>query len=269
MIFVALVGALLSARFSPEQMAEWGWRIPMLIGCMIIPLIFLLRRSLQETEAFAARSHHPGPGEIFASMTANWRIIVIGMLLVTMTTVSFYFITAYTPTYGRTVLKLSDADSLLVTLCVGISNLFWLPVAGAVSDRIGRRPLLYACTILALVTAYPALWWLVQAPSFGRMLAVELWLSFLYGCYNGAMVVYLTEIMPVAVRTVGFSLAYSLATAIFGGNTPAIAQALFHETGNRAMAGLWLSFAAGCGLLATWLAGRRAANPAPGVAVTR
>jgi hypothetical protein len=71
------------------------------------------------------------------------------------------------------------------------------------------------------------------------------------------MVVYLTEIMPVAVRTVGFSLAYSLATAIFGGNTPAIAQALFHETGNRAMAGVWLSFAAACGLVATFLAGRQ------------
>jgi MFS family permease len=256
-IFVALVGAVLSARFSAGQMAAWGWRIPMLIGCMIIPLIFLLRRSLQETEVFAARSHHPTLREIAASMAANWRIVGIGMLLVTMTTVSFYFVTAYTPTFGRTVLRLSDADSLLVTLCVGISNLFWLPVAGAVSDRIGRRPLLYACTILARATAYPALSWLVQAPSFERMLEVELWLSFLYGCYNGAMVVYLTEIMPVSVRTVGFSLAYSLATAIFGGNTPAIAQALFHETGNRAMAGLWLSFAAGCGLLATWLAGRR------------
>jgi MFS transporter, MHS family, citrate/tricarballylate:H+ symporter len=268
-IFVALVGALLSARFSPAQMTEWGWRIPMLIGCMIIPLIFLLRRSLQETEEFAARTHHPTVGEMFASLSSNWRIVVIGMLLVTTTTVLFYFITAYTPTFGRTVLKLSDADSLLVTLFIGISNLFWLPVAGAVSDRVGRRPLLYACTALALVTAYPALSWLVQAPSFQRMLTVELWLSFLYGCYNGAMVVYLTEIMPASVRTVGFSLAYSLATAIFGGNTPAISQLLFHETGNRAMAGLWLSFAAGCGLLATWLAGRRAAHVVPVIAVAR
>jgi MFS family permease len=265
-IFVALVGGLLSANFSPEQMSEWGWRIPLLIGCLIIPLIFLLRRSLQETEAFAATRHHPSFREIFASMIENWRIVGIGMLLVTMTTVSFYFITAYTPTFGRTVLNLSDADSLLVTLCVGISNLIWLPLAGAASDRIGRRPLLYACTALALLTAYPALSWLVAAPSFGRMLAVELWLSLLYGCYNGAMVVYLTEIMPASVRTVGFSLAYSLATAIFGGNTPAIAQALFHATGNRAMAGWWLSFAAACGLLATWLAGRRAWHAAPAVA---
>ena len=90
------------------------------------------------------------------------------------------------------------------------------------------------------------------------MLTVELWLSFLYGCYNGAMVVYLTEIMPVAVRTVGFSLAYSLATAIFGGNTPAISQLLFHVTGNRAMAGLWLSSPPGA---ACWQPGSPGAAP--------
>ncbi len=80
---------------------------------------------------------------------------------------------------------------------------------------------------------------------------MELWLSFLYGSYNGAMVVTLTEIMPPAVRTTGFSLAYSLATAIFGGFTPAIATWLIHATGNKAMPGLWLSFAAICGLVAT------------------
>jgi len=82
---------------------------------------------------------------------------------------------------------------------------------------------------------------------------VELWLSFLYGAYNGAMVVYLTEIMPVAVRTAGFSLAYSLATC-FGGLTPAIATWLIHETDNRASAGWWLSIAAALSLVAVLLA---------------
>ena len=116
---------------------------------------------------------------------------------------------------------LSDLDSLLVTVCVGISNFIWLPVMGAVSDKIGRKPLLLAATILAIITAYPALSWLTANPSFSNLLMVELWLSFLYGSYNGAMVVSLTEIMPVEVRTTGFSLAYSLATATFGGFTPA------------------------------------------------
>jgi hypothetical protein len=100
-----------------------------------------------------------------------------------------------------------------------------------------------------LTTAYPAMRWLVDGPTFWKLLAVELWLSFLYGCYNGAMVVFLTEIMPVEVRTAGFSLAYSLATAIFGGFTPAISTYLIQMTGNRAVPGLWLSFAAVCGLV--------------------
>ncbi len=68
------------------------------------------------------------------------------------------------------------------------------------------------------------------------------------------MVVFLTEIMPVEVRTAGFSLAYSLATAIFGGFTPAISTYLIQQTGNRAVPGLWLSFAAVCGLVAALIA---------------
>jgi MFS family permease len=254
-MFAALVGVVLSAKLPPEKMTAWGWRVPLLLGCVIIPFLFRLRRSLQETDEFQARKHRPTSSEILRSLAANWRIVLIGTMMVTMTTVSFYMITAYTPTFGNSVLHLANMDSLIVTLCVGASNLFWLPVMGALSDRIGRRPLLFVFTILMLVTAYPAMQWLVREPSFLRLLTVELWLSFLYGSYNGAMVVFLTEIMPIDVRTSGFSLAYSLATAVFGGFTPALSTYLIHLTGNRAVPGLWLSFAAACGLMATLLAG--------------
>jgi metabolite-proton symporter len=254
-MFAALVGVVLSSFLPPEKMTAWGWRVPLLLGCAIIPFLFWLRRSLQETDEFVARKHRPSTSEILRSLMANWRLVVIGIMMVTMTTVSFYMITAYTPTFGSSVLRLASVESLIVTLCVGASNLFWLPVMGALSDRIGRRPLLFVCTVLMLLTAYPAMLWLVREPSFTRLLAVELWLSFIYGSYNGAMVVFLTEIMPVDVRTTGFALAYSLATAIFGGFTPAISTYLIHVTGNRAVPGLWLSFAAACGLLATLLVG--------------
>src|SRR6267142_1656711 len=253
-MFAAFVGVVLSSILPPEKMAAWGWRIPLLLGCGIIPFLFRLRRSLQETDEFVARKHRPTTSEIFRSLTANWAIVLVGMMMVTMTTVSFYMITAYTPTFGNSVLHLANIDSLVVTLCVGASNLFWLPLMGALSDRIGRRPLLLVFTILMLVTAHPAMLWLVREPTFSRLLAVELWLSFLYASYNGAMVVFLTEIMPVDVRTSGFSLAYSLATAVFGGFTPAISTYLIHLTGNRAVPGLWLSFAAACGLVAALLA---------------
>jgi hypothetical protein len=93
--------------------------------------------------------------------------------------------------------------------------------------------------------------WLTADPSFVRLLLVELWLSFVYASYNGAMVVALTEIMPVEVRTSGFSLAYSLATALLGGFTPALCTYLIHITQNRAAPGLWMSFATVLGLIAS------------------
>jgi MFS family permease len=253
-IFAALIGVLLTFLLPPAAMTAWGWRVPLLIGCLIIPFLFRLRHSLEETEAFQARRRSLDTSALLRSLAANSGLIVVGTLLVTMTTVSFYMITAYTPTFGSAVLHLRSGDSLIVTLCVGASNLFWLPVMGALSDRVGRRPLLVACTLLMLATAYPVMLWLVDSPSFTRLLTVELWLSFVYGSYNGAMVVFLTEIMPVDVRTAGFSLAYSLATAIFGGFTPAISTYLIQVTGNRAVPGLWLSFAAVCGLVASLIA---------------
>jgi MFS family permease len=249
-IFAALVGVMLTSTLTPAEMASWGWRVPLLIGCAIIPFLFRLRRSLEETGEFLARGRRPPASEVLRSLGTNWPLIVIGTLMVTMTTVSFYMITAYTPTFGSAVLHLTGGDSLIVTLCVGASNLMWLPLAGALSDRIGRRPLLVGCTLLMMATAYPAMLWLVDSPTFWKLLAVELWFSFLYGSYNGAMVVFLTEIMPVEVRTTGFSFAYSLATALFGGFTPAISTYLIQTTGNRAVPGLWLSFAAVCGLVA-------------------
>jgi metabolite-proton symporter len=250
-VFAGLLGVALNHWLSPEEMGEWGWRVPFLIGCLIVPVIFVIRRSMEETPEFQARTHRPTLKEVVRSIGQNFGLVIGGMALVIMTTVSFYLITAYTPTFGKNELHLSDLDSLIVTVFVGISNFIWLPVMGAFSDRIGRKPLLLGATILAILTAYPALSWLVANPSFGNLLMVELWLSFLYGSYNGAMVVALTEIMPVEVRTTGFSLAYSLATATFGGFTPAACTYLIHLLDNKAAPGIWLTGAAVLGLVAT------------------
>jgi MFS family permease len=269
-VFAALLGVALNSMLSPAQMGDWGWRVPLVVGCLIIPVLYLIMRSLAETEEFLARKHRFSIREIMLSVAGNWRIVVLGTMFVTMTTVSFYMITAYTPTFGKAELHLADRDSLIVTLLIGISNFIWLPVMGALSDRVGRRPILMTSTVLALFTAYPALLWLAAHPSFSRLLIVELWLSFLFASYNGAMVVYLTEIMPAHVRASGFSLSYSLATAIFGGFTPTVCTWLIHLTGNKAIPGAWVAFAAAVGLAAvlfTFLsqpAGRRVVLHAAG-----
>ncbi len=258
-VLAALVGIAITFSLSPRTVADWGWRIPFMVGCLSIPALFVMQKTLSETPEFLQRLHRPpGTAEVLRSLAENWRLVGLGMLMATMTTVSFYMITAYTRTYGHEVLHLSLRDSFLVTLCIGLSNFVLLPLMGGLSDRIGRRPQLISCALLALVTGYPALLWMASSPSFGRLLAVELWLSVVYAGYNGAMIVFLIEVMPAKVRASAFSLAYSLATAVFGGFTPAICTWLIHTTGNRAAPGLWLAAAAVCGLLASVLLGRHA-----------
>src|ERR1700682_3729625 len=195
------------------------WRIPFFIGCLIIPFIFVLRRTLEETPAFLAMKKHPSTREVFASAALNWKIILLGMMLAAMTTVTFYFVTVYTPGFGKE-LKLSAQDSLLVTLMVAVTNFIWNPVGGALSDRIGRRPGLLAITALSFVTAYPALMWLSGGARLGRILCVGMMFSCYFGVYSGTMLGALVEIVPAHVRTTCFSLAFSLAAALFGTFTP-------------------------------------------------
>lgn len=247
-IFAAVLGYGLSISLGQQAMSEWGWRIPILIGCAVIPLFFLLRRKMQETEVFVQQRTHPRISAIFRLALVNWRAIFTGMLLAANGSVTFYFITVYTPTFGKTALHLAPESSLLVTLCVGISCFCLQPIAGALTDRVGRRPVLIATALLAIITTYPTLLWLTQAPSFERLLSVELWLSVMFSFYNGANQVFSTEIMPSRVRVTGFAIANALGPTVFGGFTPAISSWLIHTSNSPASPGIWLSFAALLGL---------------------
>jgi MFS transporter, MHS family, citrate/tricarballylate:H+ symporter len=250
-IFVAsILGFILSELMPADAVAAWGWRIPFFVGCIIIPVIFVLRRTLEETPAFLAMKKHPTASEVFAAALANWRIVILGMMIAILTTTTFYFVTVYTPTFGKTVLKLTNQDALLVTLLVAVTNFIWNPVGGAISDRIGRKPVLLTIAGLSLLTAYPALHWLVAAPTFGKMLAVEMMFSFYFGVYSGTMLGALVEIVPAHVRTTCFSLAFALAAALFGTFTPFASTWLIQTTGDKASPGYWLMFAAALGIFA-------------------
>jgi MFS transporter, MHS family, citrate/tricarballylate:H+ symporter len=226
------------------------WRIPFFIGCIIIPVIFVLRRSLEETPEFLAMKKHPTASEVFASAIANWRIVVLGMMIAVLTTTTFYFITVYAPGFGKQ-LNLSPTGTLLVTLLVAVSNFIWNPVGGALSDRIGRKPVLITIASLAFVTAYPALSWLAAEPTLGKLLAVQMMLSFYFGVYSGTMLGSLVEIVPAHVRTTCFSIAFALAAGIFGTSTPIVSTKLIEMTGHdRASPAYWLMFGAALSIIA-------------------
>ena len=242
------------------------WRIPFFIGCIIIPVIFVLRRSLEETPAFLAMKKHPTASEVFASATANWRIVVLGMMIAILTTTTFYFITVYAPGFGKQ-LNLSPTGTLLITLMVAVMNFIWNPVGGAVSDRLGRRTVLVTIATLSLVTAYPALSWLAANPTLEKLLAVQMMFSFYFGTYSGAMLGCLVEIVPAHVRTTCFSIAFALAAGIFGTATPFVATTLISKTGgDRASPAYWLMFGAALGIigaLTVYRGGRTVDNSTP------
>jgi MHS family citrate/tricarballylate:H+ symporter-like MFS transporter len=256
-ICAAGIGVGLAMLLTPAQMAAWGWRIPLFVGCAIIPLIFWLRSSLLETDAFHRIKKASSTAALIGMLVRNWAPVLIGMGLSILTTTTFYLIAVYTPTYGRSTLNLNATGVLGVAFCVGVSNFIWLPIGGALSDRFGRFPLLIAVPIAAILTAYPMMDWLVTAPSFARLLGVLLLFSSYFGLYNGAMIPLLAELMPAPLRTTGYSVAFSLATAVFGGFTPLVSTYLIHLTGNQAAPATWLTLAAALSLGAVIAARRR------------
>jgi MHS family citrate/tricarballylate:H+ symporter-like MFS transporter len=261
-IFVAaIIGFILKEAMPADTFLDSiggiaKWRIPFLIGCIIIPVIFMLRRSLEETPAFLAMRKHPTAGEVFESALANWRIVILGMMIAVLTTTTFYFITVYAPAFGKE-LHLSSSGTLLVTLLVAVTNFIWNPVGGAVSDRLGRKPVLLTIAGLSLVTAYPALWWLSHEPTLGKLLAVQMMFSFYFGVYSGTMLGCLVEIVPAHVRTTCFSIAFALAAGLFGTFTPfASTKLIGWFGGDKAAPAFWLMLGAVLGIVGALIAYR-------------
>jgi len=251
------LGVLLTATLTMEEMAAWGWRVPLLVGCLIIPILFWLRRSLHETEVFERSTHARTTGEILRILLEHWQVVLIGILLTILNTTMFYFVNTYTALYGS-LLKLDPLGNFSVALCVGTASFIMLPAFGALSDRIGRWPLLIAAPTLVLFTAYPGMAWLVSAPSLSRLLVIEFWLAILYAMYAGALVPFMVELMPSKVRSSGYAIILSFANGLFGTFTPFIVTMLISLTGNRASPALWLSAAAAISIL-TAIAARRVA----------
>lgn len=252
-IFAGALGVLLHYLVGDLIMSIWGWRIPFIIGCLVVPYIFYIRRTLDETPEFKTKIHQAPKtlGAIFQSIIQNYPIIIFGIMFVMMTTVTFYFITAYTPTFANKVLHFSKLESFTITAIIGLSNTFWLPFSGFIGDKIGRKPILLTMTFLGMISAYPMLNFLTNNVSFTNLVITELWFSFIFGAYNGAMVVSLSEIMPKNVKALGFSFSYSIAVAIFGGFTPAVSTFLIEKTSNPISPAFWLTFAAICSFIAS------------------
>lgn len=245
----SIIGLVLLYNMSTEDLHDCGWRVPLLIGCAVIPLMFWLRSNLQETEVFAKKKTTPTVKEICASLVTGWRTIVVCMGMVAMATVTAQTVTTYAPTFIKS-LNLGENVGFITLFFVGLSILFWLPITAMIADRVNRKTMLIVVTLTGALTAWPMLSWLAADPTVLKFVVFELWFSFMYACYSSVQVAAMVELVPAHARTAGYSFAQAVAAAVLGGLTPAICTWLNHTFNSNAMVGVWLGFNAVLSLLA-------------------
>jgi MFS family permease len=246
----ALVGALITRGLSPEALKSWGWRVPFILGLIIGPIGFYIRRHLADSEAFLLAqktARRATLGEVFRTHT---RDVLCGLGSVIALTVTIYVLISYLPTFAVNQLKLPYAQSFYAVIVGNLLLTVLSPLTGAWSDRIGRKGLSLWSLVIALVIIYPLFAWLAAEPSVSKLILVQALLSIALSGYYGPFGALIAELFPANVRSTGLSLAYNIAVMVFGGFGPFVVTWLINTTGSPlapiyyVMGGLALSIVA-------------------------
>lgn len=227
----SLVVAAVVGLFSTQQMDDWAWRIPFLIGGLLLPVGIYMRRNLVETPAFTeSREQADQRPPLAKADAAKMMGRAFGFTIIW--TVSYYIMLSYMPTFLTKYVGLTQAQALKSNSIALVVLVLATPLFGWLSDRIGRRPLLLACCAGFIVLAYPLFSVVLSKPSFETIVAIQIVFNIFIAAFSGAAPSALCEIFPTHSRTMLLSIGYSLATAIFGGFAPFIATALIESTGS-------------------------------------
>ncbi|RAX16540.1 MFS transporter [Pseudarthrobacter sp. AG30] len=227
-LFGTLLGAVLNMALTTEAMNAWGWRIPFLIGAAMGLYALIMRSRLHETEAFE--------GAATAKRAAIWPQIVRyrkqALQVVGLTvglTVIYYIWGVVAPSYATTALKIDRGEALWAGVAANIVFIAALPVWGKLSDRIGRKKVLWAGAIGAGIMHFPMTALLKDS---AWQLAVSMSVMLVFIAASAAIVpaVY-AELFPTSIRTVGVGVPYSICVAVFGGTAPYLQQWLGSSLG--------------------------------------
>ena len=182
----ALLGAVVTRSLAPAAIDLWGWRVPFLVGLIIGPVGLFIRRHLKETEEFlAAREAAAAGAGLGKTLASHLREALASVGVITSGTISFYVILLYMPTFARTQLHLPLDQAFIAQSISIVCMIVLIPLFGALSDRIGRKPIMIGALALYLVLVYPLFKWLHGNPSFTDLVIVQIVLCCLLGAYFG------------------------------------------------------------------------------------
>ncbi|MEV6052140.1 glycine betaine/L-proline transporter ProP [Streptomyces sp. NPDC052107] len=260
---------LMTALLSSQDLLSWGWRIPFLIAGPMGIIGLYLRMRLEETPAFAAeveKAEAARPKVPLREMIAGqWKALLLCMGLVLVFNVTDYMLLSYMPSYLTSELKYDETHGLLVVLGVMALMMIVQPLAGALTDRIGRRPVIAAGCAGFLFLSIPAVLLIREGglPAVGLGMGA---LGLLLVCFTAAMPAALPALFPTRVRYGSLSIGFNVSVSLFGGTTPLVVTALIGATGNMMMPAYYMMAAAVVGGFAVWRMSESAGRPLPGSA---
>ncbi len=231
--YVTLIGGQLLAlallvilqwRLTEAELLQWGWRVPFVVGAASAIIVFFLRRSLVETAAFKAVDADRRKG-LMTRLMQHRRALIIVMGLTAGGSLAFYTFT----TYMQKFLVLSAGwDKSEATAISALTLVFYMalqPLVGALSDRIGRRPLLISFGVLGLLLTVPAMTAIGAGGSHLTIFALIMAALAVLSCYTAISGLVKAEMFPAEVRALGVGLPYGIAVAVFGGSAEFVALA--------------------------------------------
>ncbi|WP_052120795.1 MFS transporter [Inquilinus limosus] len=228
-----ICGTIVTQALDPAAIDSWGWRVPFLFGLLIGPVGFYIRARIDETPVFTDDRTRKSESPLRDALAEHPRGIASGFGVTILWTVCTYVLLFYMTTYANKQLGISLADAFIATTIGGVVLMLGCPVAGMLSDRVGRRRLLLSAAVAIGVLVWPLFAWVNANPTLAVLATVQAILGLLLAAFTGPAPALLAEQFPAGLRSTGLSLAYNFAVTIFGGFAAVIVTLLIEETGSK------------------------------------
>lgn len=250
-------GVGLTLLLSEVQMISWGWRVPFILGLLIIPAGFWLRRTMPETLICEQSSgvmamHHIGVSlkEIFIVQRSGFLAVMSQIVFATIAA----YMSSYMTTYAITVLSLPSTSAMIAAILVGICTFVGGVTGGYMADRYDPIIVSVVPRIVLILIVIPIFQYLITEPSLNTLLLTTLIMAGLSAFSVGAIFGALANAIPVAQRGIALSVGYALIIALFGGTAQLVVTWLISVTGNALVPAYYIVMAALLSLLGLiWL----------------
>ncbi|OMC14563.1 MFS transporter [Mycolicibacter heraklionensis] len=277
-IMGAALVAVLKSQLPVAEMLRWGWRVPFLLGVPLAVVTLYMRLRIDESPVFEELKNNEihdttcghGWGQFQRTVLGQRRALLVCMGLVLAENVTNYMLTGYLPTYFKQVGGISGGGGLGMIVVALLAMLVAVVPLARLSDRIGRKPLLWTGSAALIVGSVPAFLLIGQGGSYALRLLGVLMIALMLLCFYSTTPSTLPALFPSAVRYFAVAIGFNISVSLFGGTTPLVSEALVAGTGNVLMPAYLLMGAGVVGAITVWftpeMAGKRLPGSGPSVA---